>query len=135
MADFFDNTEEEYTAVLVDNEEEGADTSLVTPELSENTHEDVARLRKDGYVVDDDNDPAPENIPTPAAKDDNFMYHEWGSISNICHRRSEGHVYDMPKLLKQVVVKGKASYIDYFIYFLAVEWMKYVLLEMTSKNL
>ena len=30
---------------------------------------------------------------------------------------------------------GKASYIDYFIYFLPVEWMKDILLGMTSKNL
>ena len=41
----------------------------------------------------------------------------------------------MPKLLKQVVVRWKASYIYYFIYFLPVEWMKDVLLGMTSKNL
>ena len=33
------------------------------------------------------------------------------------------------------MVRGKASYIDYFIYFLPVEWMKDVLLVMTSKNL
>ena len=32
MADFFDKTEEESTEVPVENEEEGADPSLVTPE-------------------------------------------------------------------------------------------------------
>ena len=41
----------------------------------------------------------------------------------------------MPKLLKQVVERGKASYIDYFIYVLPVEWKIDVLLGMTSKNL
>ena len=45
------------------------DLSLVTPELSDNTNEDVERLRKEGYGADNDNDPASENIPTPAAKD------------------------------------------------------------------
>ena len=73
---------------------------LVTPELSDNTNQDVVRLRKEEYGVDNDNDPAPENIPTPAAKDDEVTYHEWGSISNICYRRSEGHIYKTPKLLK-----------------------------------
>ena len=72
---------------------------LVTPELSDNTNKDVARLRKEGYGVDDDNDPAPENIPTPAEKDEEIKYHEWGSRSNICYWRSEGHVYEIPKLL------------------------------------
>ena len=82
-------------------------------------NEDVTRMRKDGYGVD--NGPVPENIPTPAAKDDEVTYHEWGSISNICYQISEGHVYEIPKLLKQVVVMVKAIYIDYFIYFLPVE--------------
>ena len=135
MAGFFDNTEEESTAVPVEKEEEELDPSLVTTELSENTNEDVARLRKDGYGVDNNNDPAPENIPTPSAKDDEVTYHEWGYRSNICYRRSEGHVYNMPKILKHVVVRGKASYNDYFIYFLPVEWMKDVFLGITSKNL
>ena len=85
MDNFPDNMEEEYMELPVENEEEGADTSLVTPELSDNTNEDVVILRKEGYVVDDDNDPAPENIPTPAAKDDKIMYHEWGSRSIICY--------------------------------------------------
>ena len=115
MTDFFDNTEEESTAAPVENEEEGADPSLVTPELSDNMNEDVARLRKEVYGEDDDNDPSPENIPTPAAKDDKVTYHEWGSRPNVCYQRSEGHVYKTPKLLKQVVARVKASYIDYLI--------------------
>ena len=41
----------------------------------------------------------------------------------------------MPRLLKQLVVRGKAIYIDYFIYFLPVEWTKDVLLGMTSNSL
>ena len=41
----------------------------------------------------------------------------------------------MPNILKQVLVRGKASYIYYFIYFLPVELMKDVLLVIISKNL
>ena len=100
VADFFNNTEDESTAVTVENEEEGADHSLVTPELSGNTNKDVAILRKEGYRVDDNNEPAPETITTPAAKYDEVTYHGWGSRSNICYRRSAGHVYEIPKLLK-----------------------------------
>ena len=60
--------------------------------MSENMNEDVTRLRKEGYRVDDDNDPSPENIPTPAAKYDEVTYHEWGSRSNIYYQQSEGGV-------------------------------------------
>ena len=59
VADFFNNMEEESMSVPVENKEEGADTLLVTPELSDNTTKDVPRLKKEGYRVDDNNDPAP----------------------------------------------------------------------------
>ena len=75
-------------AVPVGNEEEGADPLLVTPELSDNTNKDVTISRKEGYGVDNGNDPAPENIPTPAAKNEEVTYHEWGYRSNICYQRS-----------------------------------------------
>ena len=75
VACFFDNNEEELTEVPVENEEEGADASLVTPELSDNTNTYVTRLRKEGDGVDDDNDPAPENIPTSAANYDLVTYY------------------------------------------------------------
>ena len=48
---------------------------LVTPEISDNTNKDVAILRKDGYGVDENKNPSPENIPTPSAKNDKVMYH------------------------------------------------------------
>ena len=67
--------EEESTAVPLENQEEEADPSLVTPKLSDNKNKYVTRLSKEGYRVDNNNDPAPENIPTPAAKDDEVMYH------------------------------------------------------------
>lgn len=37
----------------------------------------------DAYRVDSNNDPIPENFLTPTVNDDNVMYHEWGSRSNI----------------------------------------------------
>ena len=40
---------------------------LVTLELSDNTNKDVAILRKEECGVEDNNNPAPKNIPTPDA--------------------------------------------------------------------
>ena len=85
------------------------DPLLVTPELSDNTNEDVAILRKGGYGVDEDNDPAPKNIPTPAVKDDEVTHHEWVSRSNISDQRLEGHVYKITKLLKWTVCGRNSS--------------------------
>ena len=72
MADFSNKTKEESTSVPVENEE----PSLFTLEMSDNTNEDVKILRKEGYGVYGNNDPAPENIPTHAAKDDKVTYND-----------------------------------------------------------
>jgi hypothetical protein len=51
--------------------------------------EDMAELRRQGIAVDDDNDPAPENIPdrgaAPAAAADNL---NWKGEGIICPRKS-----------------------------------------------
>ena len=73
-------------AVPVENEEKGAEPSMVTPHLSYNRNEGVARLREEVYGVGGNNDPAPENIPTLATKDDKVRCHEWGCRSNICYQ-------------------------------------------------
>jgi hypothetical protein len=51
--------------------------------FAQNRAEDIARVRAEGFEVDDDNDPAPENIPglfaVPAVVDDGlFEGQSWG---------------------------------------------------------
>ena len=52
-------TESVVVEVVGQDGERGLAVPVVTSELGE----DIARLRAEGYSVDDDNDPAPENIP------------------------------------------------------------------------
>ena len=41
---------------------------------------DVSNFRAMGFCVDDDNEPAPENIPTPNANPIECIYMEWNSV-------------------------------------------------------
>jgi hypothetical protein len=63
------------------NEEEVLEEGATEPELQTpiplevlhagNRAEDIAQVRALGFVVDDDNEPAPENIPVPQANNNN----------------------------------------------------------------
>eukprot|EP00957_Ditylum_brightwellii_P091049 6931992-Ditylum_brightwellii.AAC.1 len=46
-----------------------ATTAIESPPITNNILEDIARTCKEGLGVDDDNEPAPENIPTSSNAD------------------------------------------------------------------
>ena len=63
-------------------EEQG---ELELPMLEGNEY-DVFRLQAEGYEIDDDNEPAPENAPTAAPSiNTGIAYGNWG-FSGICQR-------------------------------------------------
>jgi hypothetical protein len=76
--------------IAIDNGED-LEPHMEVPALTNDMAENVARLQAEGYGVDDDNEPAPENIPLPndQQQEDN-IYSQWGS-KNVCNRRSNGH--------------------------------------------
>ena len=71
--------------VLSRNEEDGDDIPMLVGELSD----DMARLRAEGYGVDDDNEPTPENLPFARTLRVNVEFKEWNS-QTTCNRRAEG---------------------------------------------
>ena len=50
-------------SVVVEVVGQDGERGLAVPVVTSELGEDIARLRSEGYGVDDDNDPAPENIP------------------------------------------------------------------------
>jgi hypothetical protein len=98
-----------------------------------NHAEDVARLLAEGYDVDDDNEPAPENIPN---QDDpniaNYAnYDSWGSRM-YCKWTSEGHKFENPKVSRQPMDNKR---MEWFLLFLPDNWMRTVLLAELNKNI
>ena len=131
--DFFEAVEQFH------NEEAGAIDAnqgpIERPELGgSNVQEDIARLRLEGHGVDDDNDPAPENIPDilQATAPPPSIYQGWNSCPNICHRAAAGLMHERPKLGEDVCDSNTASYMDYMIYFLPRAYIMDVLLEETN---
>ena len=59
--------EEEFQVEVVEGGVEVDDddvTNVLVPKLTDSSNDNIARLRTEGYGVDDDNELPPENIPT-----------------------------------------------------------------------
>ena len=140
-ADFFgldlgDEAQEEVRVEVVEGGGEVDDDAVVNvavPKLTDNSNEDIARLRAEGYGVDDDNKPAPENIPIAGPSNDRggVTWEEWDSRT-ICLRRSEGHRFEDPKLAGDL---DGQRYIDYFMLMLPVSFFKNVVLKQTNMEM
>ena len=94
--------------------------------------EKVARLVSEGYTVDDDNDPAPENCPTARNYNvtDGMNWLPWGSRAE-CQRQSQGHRFENPRMIGLPATTGC---LDYFMFFLPPMIREIVLVE-TNKQL
>ena len=68
--------------------------------------ENIARLRAEGYDVDDDNEPAPENIPfangSQGAAPEDTIFQEWDSTT-ICNRLEQGLRHENAQLTTAMV--------------------------------
>ena len=70
----------------------------VEREIPSVLNEDISNFRAQGFAVDDDNEPAPENIPTSTDTDTDDMYRPWGS-EPLDARRVSGWCQGCPAFL------------------------------------
>lgn len=92
-----------------DEQERESEVEVPTLEgLEGGLESEIVRLRAEGYEVDDDNEPAPENTPAQAASSVHAAYTEWGA-SGVCQRRAENLRQDAARLLNvttETVISG-----------------------------
>ena len=75
-------------------------------------------MRSEGHRVDNDDDPAPENVPNQDEEDDQPMYGEWNSVPNIYNRTDARLSKDNPRLKFGVTTdSNRPTYIDWFMVF------------------
>ena len=73
------------------DEEEGREVPSIL-------NEDISNFRAQGFAVDDDNEPAPENIPSPQDNSIDCVYLPWGS-EPLDVRRAAGVMNVLPTLV------------------------------------
>lgn len=117
-----------------------SDTFVVIPNINreEDVANEIARLRMEGYGVDDDNEPAPENVPDTRATPDSphparVQYQEWGS-NPFCNRRGMfNHKENASIKLNQASIGNDR--VDWFIRCLPFSWIQNVLIPQTNQKL
>ena len=99
-----------------------------------NRAEDIAIVRGQGFEVDDDNEPAPENVPAiwDERRPDSDLYEgqSWG-WDGIDRRIVAGGNYNEPSFPNGWTPQGK-SFLDLFLYFFLMVWFTNVLVANTS---
>ena len=127
-----------FNDILQDAPEGGIDVACtgeenVPTEIPANSgDDDASKFRALGFCVDDDNEPAEENIPTPAATLSECTYHEWNSFP-LCRRRLVGATDVQPTLIG--AEPTMCSVVGFFLHFLPVTYFKSVVLPATNAKL
>ena len=102
---FFDSNNENQIQDTVNTEEEEievADEARIRGSVS-NLAEEISLVENMGFDVDDDNRPAPENVPTAVTtaselnEDGTFVGQAWG-WSGMCQRKSQNLIEDDAKI-------------------------------------
>jgi hypothetical protein len=142
-ADFFNNdprNDDEQGQVVQDEEEreqgqvEEPVVVLEVPVLMANVDNYIEWLRAEGYGVDDDNDPAPENISTLQNEEndaDSPRFDDWGT-HHYCQRRLQNRFQEGATLNHN---PDTNSCLDWFLKFLPVTYLQTVLIRATNHNL
>ena len=118
-------------------EDEGEDIEERFFQLSGTNAEDVAHVRSLGLGVDDDNQPAPENVPTDAPTEDTNQTWGWDGVDH----RSKHNFFDvaptlnhrLPELSRNSIC-GNAL-VHLFLTLFSKPFLENILLPATNKNL
>lgn len=101
------------------------DVNAVTSEIRTNLADTV--------VIDDDNVPAPENVPTPGMTTTECQYGEWGH-DGCCHRRMKG-AQCLKAKLKTNCGMDRPSLLSIYEACIPVEYIKNVIIPKTNRML
>ena len=98
------------------------------------TNEEINELRGEGIEVDDDNEPAPENVPTQQA-DELPVYSEWGW--NGLEVRRQNNIQNHPPSYKgkSEATMGGMSYLDWFLFLFPLQFFKDHVIKSANEKL
>ena len=98
------------------------------PSLTGTTVEDISHFHIQEFEVDNDSDPAPENVPAAATPSTTIcIYLDWGS--NTLDLRRNNNLSSYKAVLRGFDMATKNRLLAQFLHFLPVDFIKEVFLE------
>jgi hypothetical protein len=102
------------------------------PGLTGTTVENISCFHAQGFEVDDDNDPAPENVPAATIPSTtSCIYYDWGS--NTLDSRRINNLSNHKATLRGFDMSAKNSILAHFLHFLPVDYIQEVHLEQMNQ--
>ncbi len=105
---------------------------------AQNQAEDIALVQDMGFMVNDDNEHAPKNIPadgTPPVNGEALLEgQKWGWDGIDCRAILQGSMYNRPTFAKEWSPNGK-PFINIFLHFLPCYFLEVTIVEATSNAL
>jgi hypothetical protein len=111
---------------------QGNDCVMKLPSLTGTTVRDISHFCVQGFEVDDDNDPAPENVPA-AATPSKISCTYLDCRSNTLDPRRRNSLSNYKTVLKGFDMAAKNSLLVHFLHILLVDFIKEVLLEQMNQ--
>lgn len=96
--------------------------------------EEIQTFKAAGVIVDDDNEPAPENVPAPTTSASTGIFKEWG-FTGFCYRRSNGHRNVGAHMNRSRDDLETMTRLDYFMSMFPIEHIKTVMLPQMNKKI
>ena len=101
--------------IAVEHNEESVEGREI-PQLTGDVSEDVARFLSDGFVVDDDNLPAPENVPNNAIPhSQDVSFEDWDNATHCNRTCIFGRKETLPTLVNG---PSGSDVLEWFLFFL-----------------
>jgi hypothetical protein len=122
----------------VDSPIKPIDSSVLDKVGRSTRSEDIALVRSQGLDVDDDNEPAPENIPVPGARIDctTNLHGQQCGWDGTCHRKSKHHI-DVSPQSKDFTKNDlcTTSNLAIFLLFFPLHYVEDIIVKETSQTL
>jgi Transposase IS4 len=130
-------TEHFFNDTIQDDPEGGGEVAAVVGEeepveVPQIFNEDLSNFRAQGFEVDDDNEPAPENIPHEDDNIEDCTYYAWNHVT-LDERRKSGVRDVNPSLVNADATLH--TNLGYFIHFFPVKFIKTTVIPATNAAL
>ena len=120
---------QEGAAAKVPNDQQTA------PEMTGELAEDINAMRAAGANVDDDNEPAEENIPEPAAKNEDSPFEDAWGFKDVCFRKKDGHLNRNASISMHRNVWDSMKPLDWFLLFFPINYVRNTILPAMNETL